>query len=167
MVILFSDTSVLADLGRALCLDACFRLPDLQFVVSDLLYKRELAATEGPNLCKLGLRAESLTGAEVASAQAVRRAHPKLSLPDAYAYTLARSRTWTLLAGDGELLGIARQHKLDTHSAAWLFDLLFDGQFASAQTLTAGLAALAAHPLCRVPKTELHARAARFAGARR
>lgn len=101
MIILVSDTSVLVDLERGQCLEACFRLPGCAFAVSDLLYKRELAQSGGPDLCKLGLKIESLSSAEVSSPQVLRQGHPKLSLPDAYAFTLAKTGPWALLAGDG------------------------------------------------------------------
>jgi hypothetical protein len=54
-----------------------------------------------------GLLVEGLPGDEVTIAQAVRSAHPKLSLPDAFAYALASVRGWTLLTGDCELSAAA------------------------------------------------------------
>ena len=74
----------------------------------DLLYNRELADFGGPELIARGLRVEELTKEEVAVAQAVRGAHTKLSLPDAFAYSLASVRGWTLLTGDGELRALAQ-----------------------------------------------------------
>jgi hypothetical protein len=76
-VVLVSDTSVLVDLERGGFLDCCFRLP-FEFAVPDLLYARELADFGGPELVARGLRVEELTGDEVATAQTVRGAHPKL-----------------------------------------------------------------------------------------
>lgn len=101
MRILVSDTSVLIDLERGGLLDGCFSL-SFEFAVPDLLYARELADHGGPALVARGLRVEGLTGDEVTIAQDVRGAHPKLSLPDAFAYALASQRGWTLLTGDGE-----------------------------------------------------------------
>jgi hypothetical protein len=91
MAILVSDTSVLIDLERGQLLDPCFHLP-FEFAVPDLLYKRELAEYGGAELVARGLRVEELTGAELTVAQAVRASRPKLSLPDAYAFSLASRR---------------------------------------------------------------------------
>ena len=96
MTFLVSDTSVLIDLERGNFLDSCFRLP-FQFAVPDLLYKRELADFGGPQLVARGLRVEELTKDELTVVQQVREGRPKLSLPDAYAYSLASGRGWTLL----------------------------------------------------------------------
>ena len=106
MTILVSDTSVLIDLERGQFLDSCFQLP-FEFAVPDLLYRRELAEFGGPELIARGLRVEELTKEEVAVAQEVRGAYSKLSLPDAFAYSLASVRGWTLLTGDGELRAVA------------------------------------------------------------
>src|ERR1043166_3579745 len=100
MKILVSDTSVLIDLERGDFLDSCFQLP-FEFAVPDLLYARELADFGGEELVARGLRVEELSSGEVATAQTVRGTHPKLSLPDAFAYALASARGWTLLTGDG------------------------------------------------------------------
>src|SRR5580692_7525565 len=101
MTILVSDTSVLIDLERGRFLDPCFR-PPFEFAVPDLLYRQELAEFGGPELIARGLRVEELTGAELSVVQQVRAVRRKLSLPDAYAYSLASGRQWGLLSGDGE-----------------------------------------------------------------
>lgn len=167
MIILVSDTSVLVDLERGQCLEACFKLPGCEFVVPDLLYKRELAQSGGPDLCKLGLKVEPLSSAEVSSAQGLRQGQPKLSLPGAYAFTLAQTRTWTLLTGDGELRNLAQHHKMAMHGVLWVFDQLFDGQIMDGKALAAGLAALSGHPRCRLPKADVQTRAALFAKGKR
>src|SRR5688572_15281334 len=119
MKILVSDTSVLIDLERGGFVDSCFRL-SMEFAVPDLLYVRELADYGGPDLIRLGLRVEELTSAELTLAQDTRSAHPKLSLPDAYAYALASARGWTLLAGDGELRGLASAQNVACRGVLWV-----------------------------------------------
>ena len=126
MKILVSDTSVLIDLERGGFLDSCFRLP-FEFAVPDLLYARELADFGGPELVARGLRVEALTGDEVTAAQTVRVAHPKLSVPDAYAYSLASARGWILLTGDGELRAIAKAEEVPFFGVLWILDQFFDG----------------------------------------
>ncbi len=165
MRILVSDTSVLIDLERGAFLDSCFRLP-FEFAVPDLLYARELAAFGGPALVAQGLRVEGLTGDEVIIAQRVRGAHPKLSLPDAFAYALASARGWTLLTGDGELRALAQAQQVPFFGVLWVLDQLFDGQVIEVATIVAGLDAIAAHPRCRLPRTEIQVRLERYGKAK-
>ena len=134
MTILVSDTSVIIDLERGQLLDACFRLPH-ELAVPDLLYDRELAEFGGQNLVKLGLRVEELTAAELTAVQTVRRAHPKLSVPDSYAYALASGRQWTLLTGDAELRAVAQAEALPFFGTLWVCDQLFLGTVIAAETL--------------------------------
>ena len=166
MRILVSDTSVLIDLERGQLLDSCFSLP-FEFAVPDLLYARELANYGGPALVARGLRVEELTGGEVTTAQQVRGAHPKLSLPDAFAYTLASARGWTLLTGDGELRALAQAQQIPFFGVLWALDQLFDGQVIDAATIVAGLEAIAAHPRCRLPRAEIEARLERYGKAKK
>src|SRR5229473_8031116 len=121
MRILVSDTSVLIDLERGGFLDSCFKLP-FEFAVPDLLYARELAEFGGPALVARGLLVQELTRDEVTTAQTVRGDHPKLSLPDAFAYALASARGWTLLTGDGELRALAQAQQVPFFGVLWILD---------------------------------------------
>jgi hypothetical protein len=161
MRIVVSDTSVLIDLERGGFLDSCFSL-HFEFAVPDLLYARELETCGGPALVARGLRVEGLTGDEVVLAQQVRSAHPKLSLPDAFAYSLASARGWTLLTGDGELRVLAQAQQVPFFGMLWLLDQLFEGQVIEAARIIAGLEAIAAHPRCRLPRAEIQARLERY-----
>ncbi len=161
MKILVSDTSVLIDLERGGLLDSCFRLP-FEFAVPDLLYARELKDFGGPALVAHGLRVEELSGDEVAAAQAVRAAHQKLSLPDAFAYTLASLRSWTLLTGDGELRTLAHVQGVPFFGVLWVLDQLFEAQVIEAKVIVAGLEVIAAHPRCRLPRAEIQSRLERY-----
>jgi hypothetical protein len=166
MRILVSDTSVLIDLERGAFLDSCFNLP-FEFAVPDLLYARELAAFGGPALVARGLRVEGLNGDEVTIAQNVRSAHPKLSLPDAFAYALASVRGWTLLTGDGELRALAQAQQVPSFGVLWVLDQLFDGQVIEAAMIVTGLEAIAAHPRCRLPQAEIQTRLAQYGKAKK
>lgn len=154
MIVLVSDTSVIVDLERGQMLEPCFKLP-FQFAVPDLLYKRELAEYGGPTLCKLGLRVEGLDKHELTAAMQTRHAHPKLSLPDAYAYTLAHSRKWTLLTGDGELRAVAERQKVESHGVLWVFDRLHETKVVERRLLVTGLETISNHPRCRLPRAEV------------
>jgi hypothetical protein len=161
MTILVSDTSVITDLERGQLLNACFRLPH-ELAVPDLLYKRELANFQGAKLIGFGLRIEELTPAELTTVQDVRRAHPKLSVPTAYAYALASVRGWILLTGDGELRAAAHAAAIPYFGVLWVCDQLFDGQIVAAATVADGLEAIAKHPRCRLPGAEIQTRLARY-----
>lgn len=161
MTILVSDTSVLIDLERGQFLDLCFHLP-IEFAVPDLLYRRELAEYGGPELIAHGLRVEELTSAELTVAQHVRGARPKLSLPDAYAYSLASGRQWGLLSGDGELRALAQAEQIPLYGVLWVTDQLFDARIIEAAVVVTGLETIAAHPRCRLPDAEIQVRLTRY-----
>jgi hypothetical protein len=153
----------LIDLGRGDLLDGCFKLP-FDFAVPDLLYRQELEQFGGPELVAKGLRVEELTGDELTVAQTTRGIRPKLSLPDAFAYSLAKARGWTLLTGDGELRALAEAQNLPYFGALWVCDQLFDGQVIEAASLVAGLEIIASHPRCRLPPAEIAVRLERYRG---
>ena len=161
MMILVSDTSVLIDLERGHFLDSCFKLP-FEFAVPDLLYRRELAEFGGAELIARGLRVEELTSAELTVAQRIRGARPKLSLPDAYAYSLASGRQWGLLSGDGELRALAQIEQIPLFGVLWVLDQLFDGQIIQPAVIVTGLETVAAHPRCRLPRAEIDLRLTQY-----
>ena len=160
-MILVSDTSVLIDLERGHFLDSCFRLP-YEFAVPDLLYRRELAEFGGPELIARGLRVEGLTKDELTVVQVVRTERPKLSLPDAYAYALASGRQWTLLTGDAELRALAHAERIPFFGVLWACDQLFEAKAIGEAALVAGLETVAAHPRCRLPRSEINTRLERY-----
>lgn len=161
MNVLVSDTSVLIDLERGQLLEPCFRLP-YEFAVPDLLYKRELAEFGGPALVAQGLRIEELTGAELASVQVVRRENSGLSVPDAYALTLADARGWTLLTGDGLLRNLAEASSIPFHGVLWVLDEIFRASAIEPDSLLTALQAIADHPRCRLPRAEINMRLAKY-----
>jgi hypothetical protein len=130
--------------------------------VPDLLDRRDMAEYGGADLVTRGLRVEELTSAELTVAQAIRAARPKLSLPDAYAYSLASSRQWGLLNGDGELRALAQAAQIPLFGLLWVTDQLSDSQIVEAAVIVAGLEAIAAHPMCRLPSAEIQLRLARY-----
>jgi hypothetical protein len=161
MRVLVSDTSILIDLGRADLRQAAFSI-GAEFVVPDLLYERELRDSGGAELLALGLRVESLDESEVERAQAYRRDHPRLALPDTFALTLAKNRRWLLLTGDGALRALAVAEEVECHGVLWLIDLMQGECAAEAATLHAGLKRLSCHPRCRLPRAEIEIRLARL-----
>lgn len=166
MRVLVSDTSVIIDLERGDLLREVFRLP-FEFAVPDLLFNRELNGELGRQLVGLGLRVEELTGTEVSHATTVHRSNASLSVPDAFAFSLATVRRWTLLTGDGGLRQFALKEGLIVHGVLWLIDQLENGRHVSSKKLHTSLSAITAHPRCRLPAAETKKRLARYAAAKK
>ncbi len=161
MRVLVSDTSVLIDLERGDLLEAAFSLR-YQFVVPDVLFHRELTGELGHRLTGLGLVVAELPGAEIEKALFYRRSHPALSVTDAFALVLAGERGWTLLTGDAVLRRVAERNGVDCHGLLWLLDELESAGVAP-RVLRDGLRAIAEHPRCRLPRTEIRMRLRRYA----
>ncbi len=161
MTVLVSDTSVIIDLERGELLETVFRLP-VEFAVPDLLFHRELAGPLGDQLVALGLRVEELLPGEVQGATAVRRANAALSLPDTFAFALARGRQWTLLTGDAGLRRTAVAHAVEVHGTLWVLDQLEAQKACSLEGAREGLTKTSAHPRCRLPRAEVATRLNRY-----
>ncbi len=154
METLVSDTSVLIDLDRGTLVEATFRLP-FEFTVPDLLYERELKEHGGPDFVRLGLRIAELDGDGVSLALGYRRKRRPLSLPDSFALALAKTNASTLLSGDRELRELAEEEEVRCHGVLWLLDQMLEQRVIDLDDLRAGLGKIAAHPRCRLPKSEI------------
>ena len=164
MKVLVSDTSVLVDLDRGSLVEPAFRLP-FEFTVPDLLYERELKDHGGPDFIRLGLRVEELDGDEVALALGYLRKRRSLSLPDSFALALAKTNAWTLLSGDRGLRELAEEEEVACHGVLWLLDRIFEHRVIDRSDLRAGLDKIAAHPRCRLPRSEIRKRLLSYAAA--
>ena len=154
MRVLVSDTSVLIDLERGSLLESALSLP-FTFAVPDLLYERELENHGGENLLRLGLAIEGLDGKGLALAREYRRRRRTLSFPDSLALAPAKTNSWTLLSGDGELRTMAAGERVDCHGVLWLTDRMFEHDPTVAIDLCKGLEAMRDHPRCWLPKAEI------------
>jgi predicted nucleic acid-binding protein len=163
MRILVSDTSVLIDLERGSLLEAAFGL-SCEFAVPDLLYRRELRDYNGPHLMTMGLRVEELDSDGIVRAQSYRARKPVLSLPDAFALSLAKTHEFLLLSGDKALRNLAKEEAVECRGVLWLLDRMNDEEAATMEQLFEGLKAIASHPRCRLPTREVNIRLARFGG---
>lgn len=157
MRILVSDTSVLVDLERGGLIEATCRLPH-QFVVPDLLYRRELEANQGPRWKASGLQIAELSDVEVRIAQDVRLEVAQLSLPDSFAFALASQRRWTLLTGDGALRSYASSRQVQVHGVLWVIDELQVNAVLERDQLFMALKTIGEHPRCRLPRVEIERR---------
>jgi len=164
MRVLVSDTSVLIDLERGGLLETAFALP-YEFVVPDLLYKRELRDYNGPQLQALGLRVEELDGDGVALALTYRTQVPLLSLPDAFALSLAKKNGFTLLTGDKALRELAGAQDVACHGVLWVLEEMHARTVCKARKLHTGLTAIGDHPRCRLPRRDITRLLAAFAAA--
>lgn len=157
MVILVSDTSVLIDLDRGGLLEAAFNC-ELNMVVPDLLYDRELANDNGPWLRQLGLGVVALTPPEVSLAQEVQSARPTLSLPDCFALSCATRDGYQLVTNDKALRSEAQARLGQVFGLFWILDQMAASGKVSQNLLYNGLTLIAAHPRCRLPAAEIKSR---------
>ncbi len=157
-----SDTSVLIELERGDLLRQAFALP-YEFIVPDLLYKRELQAAGGPALIAQGLIVAELDEAQVQAAQDYQKQTSKVSLPDTFALVLAKAKAEALLTGDQNLRQLAEAEGVTCRGVLWLLDQMLVEGTATAELLYRGLTAIAAHARCRLPKAEIRARRQRWA----
>ena len=110
----------------------------------------------------MGLRVADLDSDEIGRALSYRGRQAALSLADTFALSLAASRGWTLLTGDGRPRDLARLERVPCHGVLWVLDRLYQEAAASVGALHDGLARIAAHPRCRLPKREIAVRLERF-----
>lgn len=157
MRVLVSDTSVLIDLERGQLLAHAFQLP-YEFVVPDLLYKRELQNSNGEQLQQLGLRISELDKNGLRKALEFRNQEPALSLPDSFALSLAHKHNWLLLTGDRALRKLAVQESVKCHGVLWVIDQMQQLGVVSSQVLQESLTRISHHPRCRLPRTEIKKR---------
>jgi predicted nucleic acid-binding protein len=161
MALLVSDTSVIIDLDRGELLDLMFRLGD-EFVVPDLLYRNELDGELGDRLLALGLTVAELSGAEVERAAELAQSDARFSLPDCFAFALARGRAWPLLTGDGNLRVLAEEEGLDVHGSLWVLDRIEEAGICEIGRLMDGLVQTSSHRRSRLPKNEVDRRLKRY-----
>ncbi len=151
-----SDTSILIELGRGNLVEHAFRLP-CEFIVPDLLYRRELAPYDGKTLLRLGLKVQELDAHHVEQAQAFSARAP-VSLADAFALVLAKASAEALLTGDQNLRRLAETESVTCRGALWVLDQMLAEGVADAATLYQGLTAIGNHARCRLPKAEVRSR---------
>ena len=160
--ILVSDPSVLIDLDRGCQLETTFGLA-FEFASPDLLYHQELAQHGGPAQIELGLRVEALDGDGVALALRYRHAHrPSL-------YPIASPLRWPgSIPGycSPAIVNSANGRQANTSPATESLGSSTGfpkrGLLSSFKPFTS-VAAIAAHPRCRLPEPELRKRLQRFA----
>jgi hypothetical protein len=160
--LLVSDTSVLIDLERGNLLQTTFKLPT-PLAVPDVLYERELRATNGELLITLGLQVLTLDNTGVGVAQGYLARAKSLSVPDAFALALAKIGAHVLVCGDRALKELADAESVECHGLFWILDQIVNTGLLSAKGVHAALQTIASHPRCRLPKNLIAEYSGRFA----
>jgi hypothetical protein len=154
MIVIVSDTSVLIDLERGGLLEHAFSC-GMTMAVPDLLYEKELEPYNGAYLQRLGLGVASLNADEVTLAQAIKVECVSLSLPDCFALSCALRVDHALVTGDRVLRAEAERRAAQAYGLLWMLDQMEISGRVSKGVLREGLARIAAHPRCRLPKSEV------------
>jgi hypothetical protein len=143
-------------------LQTTFKLP-VPLAVPDVLYERELRATNGELLITLGLQVIKLGDAGVAVAQGYLARAKRLSVPDAFALALAKSGGHVLVCGDRALKGLADEESVESHGLLWVLDQVVETGLLPAKRVRAALQTIANHPRSRLPKNLIAEYSAKFA----
>ena len=120
-----SDTNIWIDFYEIRHVDHPFLL-DFDYYLSSAAYEDELIKSDElrEELLSSGLKLAEVTESEFATAQAFRNMYRKLSLYDALALSIAKSRSWTLLTGDRPLRNAAEHEGVRCHGVIWIYDEL-------------------------------------------
>lgn len=175
MGVVVSDCSVLIDLERGALLSATFRLQHT-FVVPDILYARELACSNGPQLIDMGLQVMGVADQGVSLAATYRVRQPRLTLPDAFALALAKLGhqdlvsgnsfgSHTLLSGDKALRELAQEEGIECRGLFWILDEIEAAGLLHHDGLLAALSAVSSHSRRRLPAHEITTRLIRYRGS--
>ena len=120
MAILVGDANIFIDMDVGGLIRPMFRLEDV-FATPDVLYREELKERHA-ELPALGLRIESLTGAEIAEVERLSSTYPDPSFHDLLALGLAKGRHWPLLSGDRWLRKAALKESVEIHGTIWILE---------------------------------------------
>ncbi len=120
-----SDTNIWFDFYEIHHLDHPFRL-EHEFYISRNAFLDELPITEDirHDLLRQGLKVTEITDDELAMARTYSDQYRALSIYDAIALSIAKSRNWILLTGDKPLRVVAEKEKVSCHGIIWIYDEL-------------------------------------------
>ena len=147
-------------------MEAFPRLP-YEVLIPNTLFENELlkfTPTEKKALIRDGLQVVDLPGERVTRARQIIRTSPRLSVNDAFAFSLAESHPGCiLLTGDGALRLIAEKHQIEVHGVLWVVDELHYHDIEAPRALHHALTTLRDDPAVRLPRPELLAALRRYA----
>lgn len=122
MSLLYVDTNVWLDFWHARSVSVLFRLPHQYCCcafTSDLEYKTEGLKEE---LLACGLQEIIYTLDEYYQTESYAKLYPALSVHDALALAVAKSRNLILVTGDKALRNAGRKEGVEIRGSLWLFD---------------------------------------------
>jgi len=122
-----ADANILFDLRNGDILLHLTALP-YRFIVPDAVFAEVLDAQLRTTLQEIGFEIGELTPASVGELFALRSRHPRLSVPDLFAFFVARDRWAMLLTGDERLRKLAEARGLMVHGILWVLDELVERQ---------------------------------------
>ena len=101
-------------------------LLDNEYYLSDVTYHDEIQFSE--TIRKIveseQLHITTVPVRELQQASEFAEKYPSISIHDAIALSIAKSRGWTLLSGDGKLRDAAEQESVECHGTLWIYALL-------------------------------------------
>ncbi len=153
------DANILLDLYLGGLLPELFHLP-IRFLVPDVVLE-ELDEPSIAALAGYALESTSLDGPEVQQAIDLAQRNRRISLSDASALVLARSRQATLLTGDGPLRTLALQLAVPLHGTLWILDGLVQARHTAPSDAAAAIERMLAVGR-RLPDEECRRRLARW-----
>jgi len=128
MQVMVSDASILIELAKWNLIEDIFQLP-YEFVVPDALFEEELidlGNVDRHDLISLGLRVEALDANGMLQATEYQTSHPKLTIHDCFAVTMATQNSWTLLTSDKRMKSLAISEKVEAYGTLWIIDRLYE-----------------------------------------
>ena len=163
-MIISSDTNIWIDFYEINHLDHPFRL-EYEFYISRQAYKDEMLKSEEmrANLLREGLRLTDVEPEEFDLAMEYQMKYHALTMYDAFALAIAKSRGWILLTGDKPLRIAAAKEHVECHGVIWVYDeLQAVGKLTPAEYRTAigDLIRTVQNGHCRLPLEELKRRLA-------
>ncbi len=134
-----------------------------EYYLSTAAYDDELIRPEGLRemLSRCGLRLTGISEAEFELAALYREKYGRISLYDAIALAIAKTRAWILLTGDKPLRIAAERERVDCHGVIWIYDELRRQNKISASAFSEAIRALkmaVEEGKCRLPLHELDRR---------
>ena len=120
-----SDTNIWFDFERIDCIEHPFLL-DNDYYLSDVTYHDEIQDSRTiRKIVETGkLQITSVPTSEIQVAGAYAEKYPALSIHDAIALAIAKSRGWILLSGDGKLREAASEESVECHGTLWIYQML-------------------------------------------
>lgn len=159
-----SDTNVWLDFMAIDRIELPFRLPFVYLMNNDAIEDELLTPGLGPALRGLGLVGVDMTIEEFELAMEYGARHPRLSIHDRVALSIAKIRNIILLTGDGALRKAAQEEGVKCIGTIRILDLLYEGEYIGAGECRYCLEELERQNggKVRLPKNELRSRIERL-----